>query len=191
MDLAKQIKKYRNELSITQEDLADRIYVSRQTISNWENDKNYPDVKSLLLLSSTFNVSLDQLIKGDITMIKETVEKAKIDDFKKESTVFAILLICCWVLPVPLFLWQRFIGFALLVALFAITFYMAYRVEKKKKQWDMQTYKEILAFTEGKHLSTEEKSIERGIRPYQKILLGLGSALITASIAAISLYFFN
>ena len=44
MELGNQIKKYRSELQISQEQLADRIYVSRQTISNWENEKSYPDV---------------------------------------------------------------------------------------------------------------------------------------------------
>lgn len=51
MELGKQIKMYRLENKLSQEELADRIYVSRQTISNWENDKNYPDINSLVLLS--------------------------------------------------------------------------------------------------------------------------------------------
>ena len=64
MEIGKQIKKYRTEMKLSQEELAEKIFVSRQTISNWENNKNYPDVKSLLLLSSLFSVSLDILIKG-------------------------------------------------------------------------------------------------------------------------------
>ena len=51
MELGKQIRMYRLENKLSQEELADRIYVSRQTISNWENDKNYPDINSLVLLS--------------------------------------------------------------------------------------------------------------------------------------------
>ena len=47
MELGKQIKKHRQEAQLSQEELAERIYVSRQTISNWENDKSYPDVNSL------------------------------------------------------------------------------------------------------------------------------------------------
>ena len=66
MELSNQIKKYRTELKLSQEELAEKIYVRRQTISNWENEKNYPDIHSLLLLSSLFNISLDELIKGDI-----------------------------------------------------------------------------------------------------------------------------
>ena len=82
MEIGKQIKKYRMELDISQEDLAEKIYVSRQTISNWENNKNYPDVKSLLLLSATFNVTLDILIKGDLEIMKETIEKEEIKRFR-------------------------------------------------------------------------------------------------------------
>ena len=59
MELGKQIKKYRSEMNLSQEELADKVFVSRQTVSNWENDKNYPDIKSLLLLSEVFGVSLD------------------------------------------------------------------------------------------------------------------------------------
>lgn len=71
MELGKQIKKYRNELGLSQDALAEKIYVSRQTISNWENDKNYPDVNSLVLLSEVFKVSIDNLIKGDVEIMKE------------------------------------------------------------------------------------------------------------------------
>lgn len=63
MELSKQIKKYRTETNLSQEELADKIYVSRQTISNWENEKNYPDIKSLVLMSEVFQVSLDNLVK--------------------------------------------------------------------------------------------------------------------------------
>ena len=66
MEVGVQIKKYRNELGLSQEKLAEKVYVSRQTVSNWETGKNYPDIHSLLLLSSLFGVSLDQLIKGDV-----------------------------------------------------------------------------------------------------------------------------
>ena len=70
MELGKRIKMYRTEKELSQDTLAEKVYVSRQTISNWENDKSYPDVHSLVLLSKVLDVSLDQLIKGDIKMIK-------------------------------------------------------------------------------------------------------------------------
>ena len=71
MEIGTQIKRYRNELKLSQEELADKVFVTRQTISNWETGKNYPDIHSVLLLSSIFNISLDQLIKGDIEIMKK------------------------------------------------------------------------------------------------------------------------
>lgn len=81
MELSIQIKKYRTELHLSQEELAEKVYVTRQTISNWENEKSYPDIHSLLLLSSLFNVSLDQLIKGDIEKMKEIISEQEIKKF--------------------------------------------------------------------------------------------------------------
>ena len=78
MELGKQIKMHRLETKLSQEDLTDRVYVSRQTISNWENDKSYPDVHSLVLLSEIFQISFDKLIKGDIDAMKEVIEKQEI-----------------------------------------------------------------------------------------------------------------
>ena len=81
MELGNQIKKYRSELQISQEQLADRIYVSRQTISNWENEKSYPDVNSLILLSEVFQTSIDKLIKGDIEIMKEKINEQEFNKF--------------------------------------------------------------------------------------------------------------
>ena len=75
MELGKQIKNCRQEANLSQEELAERVYVSRQTISNWENDKSYPDVHSLVLLSEIFQISLDKLIKGDMERMREEINK--------------------------------------------------------------------------------------------------------------------
>ena len=80
-------------MKLSQDELAEKIFVSRQTISNWENNKNYPDVKSLLLLSSVFNVSLDILIKGDLEEMKEKIKTEDIAEFKHEGNIFSILFL--------------------------------------------------------------------------------------------------
>ena len=87
MELGKQIKKYRMEQNLSQEELADKIYVSRQTISNWENDKNYPDIKSLMLLSEVFHISLDNLIKGDLRKMKKEIDAREYSQFQRDSNV--------------------------------------------------------------------------------------------------------
>ena len=83
MELSKRIKELRTELGWLQETLAERAYVSRQTISNWETEKSYPDVQSLLILSNIFGVSLDDLIKGDVDTMKETITKNDGKEMKK------------------------------------------------------------------------------------------------------------
>ena len=63
--------------------------------------------------------------------------------------------------------------------------YYALRIEKQKKAHDIQTYKEIVAFMEGKSLSEIEKAREEGKRPYQKVLAAVGSAFVVVVIALI------
>lgn len=150
MEIGKQIKKYRTEMKFSQDELAEKIFVSRQTISNWENNKNYPDVKSLLLLSSLFDVSLDILIKGDLEEMKEKIKSEEIDNFKHDSNIFSILLLCTLLLPVPLGRFMGHIGFGIWGLIAIGSMYYAIRVEKHKKNFDIQTYREILGFLEGK-----------------------------------------
>ncbi|MGF2053428.1 helix-turn-helix domain-containing protein [Vagococcus fluvialis] len=71
MNIAETIKVNRKQMKLTQDELAEKIHVSRQTISSWENSKSLPDVTSLVLLSDVYQISLDELIKGDISMIKK------------------------------------------------------------------------------------------------------------------------
>ena len=81
MELGKQIKNCRQEANLSQEELAERVYVSRQTISNWENDKSYPDINSLVLMAEVFGVSLDSLVKGDIEKMQEEIKKEDIENY--------------------------------------------------------------------------------------------------------------
>ncbi len=185
MELGKQIKKYRTEANLSQEELADKVFVSRQTVSNWENDKNCPDIKSLVLLSEIFQISLDNLIKGDLERMKKEIDTQEYAKFQKDSTIFSILFIALLILPVPLVILMKWFGMALYVCLFAIGMYFAVKVERYKKKYDIQTYKEIVAFTDGKSLDEIEKAREEAKRPYQKGLLAAGSALLVVIIALI------
>lgn len=105
MELGKQIKMHRQEAHLSQEELANRVYVSRQTISNWENDKSYPDVNSLVLLSEIFQISLDNLIKGDIEVMKDVIQKEEIEKMNRYGKSYTIMLIATAVSAVPLFMW--------------------------------------------------------------------------------------
>ena len=179
MELGKQIKMHRQEARLSQEELANRVYVSRQTISNWENDKNYPDVSSLVLLSEIFQISLDKLIKGDVEVMKDVIQKEEIEKMNRYGRIYTILLIATVVSAAPLFVWLGLWAFIPWGILWAFSMYFALKIEKIKKDNDVQTYKEIVAFYEGKRLDDIQEQREIGKRPYQKILLVIGSALIT------------
>lgn len=179
MELGKQIKKHRQEVQLSQEKLADRVYVSRQTISNWENDKSYPDVNSLVLLSEIFQISLDNLIKGDIEVMKDVIQKEEIVKMNRYGKIYTIMLIVTAISAVPLFMWLGVWAFIPWGIIWVLSMYFAVQVEKVKKDNDVQTYKEIVAFSEGKLLDDIQKQREIGKRPYQKIFLVIGSALIT------------
>ncbi len=180
MELKAQIKKYRMEQNLSQEDLAEKVYVTRQTISNWENEKSYPDIHSLLLLSSLFNVSLDQLIKGDIETMKEIVNEQEVKKLNYYGSIFSIHLLVLVLSAVPLFNWLEYYVFIPFGVMFVITMFWALKVEKIKKKNDVQTYKEIIAFCEGEKLDEISKKVEAGKRPYQNILKVVISAVVAA-----------
>lgn len=188
MELGNQIKKYRMDFNWSQDELADKVFVTRQTVSNWENDKNYPDIKSLLLLSSVFGISLDTLVKGDLEEMKEQVKEADIKQLNHDSAIYAVLLLAGMISPIPLAHFLGFVGIGIWAVIMAVAIYYALRIEKQKKKHDIQTYKEILAFSEGKRLDEMEKNREYGKRPYQKVLLAIGSGVVTAAVAALMIW---
>lgn len=80
MEIGSKLKKARNEKGITQEQAAELLGVSRQTVSNWENNKSYPDIVSVIKMSDIYSVSLDHLLKEEKSM-KQTYQ-----EFLEEST---------------------------------------------------------------------------------------------------------
>ena len=179
MELSGQIKRHRARLDLSQEELADKIFVTRQSVSNWENGKTYPDLQSLLRLSDLFGLSLDELIKGDIERMKETIDQMEIQKLNRWGGVLGVLMLALVILPVPLLKWTDTVGFLLVMGpLFAVSLAVAFRVEKLKKDNDVHTYKEIVAFYEGRRLDELDKAVEKGKRPYQTFLLAVSAGLI-------------
>ncbi|UYJ33645.1 MAG: helix-turn-helix domain-containing protein [Oscillospiraceae bacterium] len=74
MEIGKKLKDARMKSGFTQENVAEKINVSRQTISNWENEKSYPDIISVIALSDLYSTSLDDLLKGDREMMEHLEE---------------------------------------------------------------------------------------------------------------------
>ncbi len=171
MEVGKQIRNFRKNLNLSQEDLADKIFVTRQTVSNWEKGKNYPDLKSLVMLSQVFSTSLDILVKGDVNEMRKQViqddvmkENYGTQRFKRDSTIFTVLLfgyigisllICICIAPIadfdffktPLSAFETIV-FVLWVLLIGFIIYYAYRVEKQKRELNIKTFREILDLIE-------------------------------------------
>lgn len=74
MEIGKKLKDARMKSGFTQETVAEKLHVSRQTISNWENEKSYPDIISVIALSDFYSISLDDLLKGDREMMEHLEE---------------------------------------------------------------------------------------------------------------------
>nr|WP_216683050.1 helix-turn-helix transcriptional regulator [Enterococcus innesii] len=82
MEFHRVLKEKRKEFGLTQEELAEKLQVSRSAISNWEIGRNYPDIQTLISLAKTFNVSLDYLLNEDLEIAKS------LDlDIKKKSNL--------------------------------------------------------------------------------------------------------
>ncbi|WP_125706189.1 helix-turn-helix transcriptional regulator [Lacticaseibacillus daqingensis] len=177
MYLSQQIQTHRKLLGLSQEALATKIYVSRQTISNWETGRSYPDVENLLLLSVLFDLSLDELVKGDVKMMKESITNVALTRLGKQMIGFSLAAILSlgpslflpspWWVVAPIVLW----GLAMVAAT---------RIERLKKRANVQTYKEVLTLLQGGDVATVRRLRNRRKDRWAKALLVLGFAAVAA-----------
>lgn len=93
MQLGQMIAKIRKEQKLTQEAFAKKFDVTRQTVSNWENEKSYPDLHTLVKISNVFNISLDILLKGDSNMVKDIDKKIKKHSFYKGIIIGLVIIV--------------------------------------------------------------------------------------------------
>lgn len=94
MNIGKEIKIRRRELNLTQEDLAKKLNVSRTAISNWEQQRNYPDIELLVTISDELDISLDKLLRGDSKMVKElSLDYKKKKRYKMLIPIFIFIII--------------------------------------------------------------------------------------------------
>ena len=94
MSISEVLKQARAEADLSQEAAAEKVGVSRQTMSNWETGKSYPDIASVLALSDAYGVSLDSLLKGDKEMIKHLEESTNVAKSSKQeaATIIAVAI---------------------------------------------------------------------------------------------------
>lgn len=150
MELGRNVKEYRTRLNMSQEQLVQAIFVSRQTISNWETDRTYPDVQSLLLLSNVFQTSVDELIKGDVKTMKAVLT----NEAKKLNKVALIMSICgvtavIWALATSLMNMDWAVILIPCVVLLIPAVISAGLAEKIKFDNKLYTYRAVEAFMAG------------------------------------------
>lgn len=191
MEIGKRIREYRKIYNLSQEQLADKIFVSRQTISNWENDKTYPDIQMIILMSILFNVSLDELIQEDLEEMKMKISK---DKANKRADVYSLIMIISTILAslsIGLVVAFPEVKLTLIVPiiLFLPTVWSAFVLEKYKRDNDLKTYKEILAFSKNKDVemlrdrrNPRKMRLEKGI-----IVLGYGGITLLIGLVAIAI----
>ena len=87
MNIGNQILNIRKGNQLTQEEFGKLFHVTRQTVSNWENGKSYPELQILVSISNQFDVSLDILLKEDATMVQSIDKERVMGIIKHEKSV--------------------------------------------------------------------------------------------------------
>ncbi|WP_207871692.1 hypothetical protein DOK78_000087 [Enterococcus sp. DIV2402] len=107
--IGEKIKKLRSKHKWTQKELAEKLNISRSAITNWENGRNYPDIQLIINISELFNISLDELLKGDKVVVEKITNDTK--NRKKQTTqlrVFyflgTVLVLLCLCFGIPAFI---------------------------------------------------------------------------------------
>lgn len=105
MEIGSRLKNARVEMGLTQEKVAEEIGVSRQSVSNWENNRSYPDIVSVIKLSDLYSVSLDELLKEDKKMIRHLEITASAEENRKRLFKWILIGVyaALWVLFIPFY----------------------------------------------------------------------------------------
>lgn len=108
MDVGKMILEIRKSSNLSQEQFGNLFHVTRQTVSNWENNKNYPDLETLVEISNIFDVSLERILKQDVPMIKAIDKERKSAKVRKVIIIILTAIIICICAGIKMFLIDAF-----------------------------------------------------------------------------------
>ena len=92
MQICERLKAARKNSGMTQEEVAEKIHVSRVSVSNWETGKTLPDIASLIELSDLYNITLDELVKGDPQMTEKVKNDVKVSQSKTRVIIAASVI---------------------------------------------------------------------------------------------------
>ena len=152
MEIGSKLRAARQRTGFTQEQVGEAIHVSRQTISNWETGKSLPDVLSVISLSDLYQVSLDELLKGDEKMLRHIDESTNMVKSRQRlgKLVQTLSFLVIWAVCVAVF-WlgggSDAMGFSILVlygvlplSTFVVSLLMGLDASWKERQWGMLLY---------------------------------------------------
>ena len=123
--------------------------------------------------------------------MKKAITEQDIAIFRRDSYILAGFFILLVLLPFPLAKLAGWWGMVIYLLIFTAGMLVALKVERQKKKFNIQTYKEIVAFYEGKDLDEIEVAREEGKRPYQRVLMAVVSALLSIAIFLILHFLFR
>ncbi len=105
MEIGQKLRQARLDCRLTQEAVAERVGVTRQTVSNWENNRSYPDIASLLALGDLYSLTLDELLKGDVAMIRHLEESTDLVRSRERLSRLLVVLtyLVLWALSILAF----------------------------------------------------------------------------------------
>ena len=131
MKFSEKIKEIRKMQNLTQEQFAEKIFISRNAVAKWESDRGYPDIQNLITISEVFEISLDDLIKND----KKLKTKIILDSASKKWHILVIIYLIAFISYIGYFHFAHkilMIGF-LIATLFMLGFEL--RIFIKEKIW--------------------------------------------------------
>ena len=154
MYISKRLKELRAANGFSQERLAELLNVSRQTVSSWENERSYPDVHNLIMLCDIYSVSLDDLMKGDIEIMKKEVSNENWRNSPQDAIQLIqsgfVMIIGLLVAVIGLIvssndsspLW----GYGLMILGAILACFFAFYADYLKRKNKIQTYRELSDF---------------------------------------------
>lgn len=147
MKLGKSIVEIRKKNNLTQEDFAKKFNVTRQTVSNWENEKSYPDLITLVKISDEFGYSLDTMLKENPNMTENMDKEMKMGKmltktYEKKVIIAIIGAIACFIVFVMSLLERKETAFIWLIAtVYNISSILSYvRIKKSGTENNVNEY---------------------------------------------------
>lgn len=181
MEVGKTVRSLREGAEMSEEELAGQVFVSRQTISGWENDKSYPDVQNLALISGIFGTSIDELVKADLPMIESRLAEEDVraierdvKDLKRCTAVSIILAIATLTVACIALCQDNWFALGMCALVYAFAVYLSIQIEEEKKKYDARTRREIEVFMDGKpfdEIKARHRPLSLGVSIAGKVLL--------------------